>query len=214
METIPRKIVADRGTENVKVAIMQRFLRRNNTDSMAGEQSFTYGRSVANQRIEAFWSQLRRQCTGWWMEFFKEMIMLDELDNTNESHIQILRFIFGPLLKKEIDDFKALWNSHYIRKTSTTDPALRPNGRPDMLYFTPNIEQGVRDYKFGFDSDEYAVAVEDCCVLEPPSPYFCSDEFQLTVLNLMDRNNLTFPKNASDGKTLFLQLVDLIGDNT
>ena len=32
----PRKIVADRGTENVNIARMQRFLRRNHPDSMAG----------------------------------------------------------------------------------------------------------------------------------------------------------------------------------
>ena len=45
---IPRKIVDDRGTENVNIARMQRFLRRNHPDSMAGNGSFSFGRSVSN----------------------------------------------------------------------------------------------------------------------------------------------------------------------
>ena len=53
---VPRKIVGDRGTENVHIAAAQRFLRRNHTDSMSGFETFHYGRSVSNQRIEVFWS--------------------------------------------------------------------------------------------------------------------------------------------------------------
>ena len=40
---------ADRGTENVNIAAMQRFFRINDNDSMAGQKSFLYGRSTANQ---------------------------------------------------------------------------------------------------------------------------------------------------------------------
>ena len=64
---------ADNGTENTYVAGLQRFFRHNSTDSFAGDKSFMYGRSVSNQRIEAWWSQLRRGCTKWWMGHFKEL---------------------------------------------------------------------------------------------------------------------------------------------
>lgn len=40
---------SDRGTENTKIAFMQPFLRRHGTDSLSGEKSFRYGRSVHNQ---------------------------------------------------------------------------------------------------------------------------------------------------------------------
>jgi hypothetical protein len=49
-----RRIRADCGTENTHVAQIQRFLRRNYVDSFAKEKSFIYGKSVANQRIEAW----------------------------------------------------------------------------------------------------------------------------------------------------------------
>ena len=45
----PAIIRADRGTENVHVARIQRHLRRNGEDSFAGEKSYMYGRSTANQ---------------------------------------------------------------------------------------------------------------------------------------------------------------------
>ena len=68
-----RIVRADNGTENTYVAGLQRFFRHNSTDSFAGDKSFMYGRSVSNQRIEAWRSQLRRGCTNWWMGHFKEL---------------------------------------------------------------------------------------------------------------------------------------------
>lgn len=57
---VPRIIRADNGTENCTIAGLQRFFRTDHTDAFAGEKSFMYGRSVTNQRIEAWWSFLRR----------------------------------------------------------------------------------------------------------------------------------------------------------
>ena len=56
----PRIIRCDKGTENATLALLQPFFRYNDTDSMAGLNSFRYGRSVSNQRIEA-WRTLKRQ---------------------------------------------------------------------------------------------------------------------------------------------------------
>ena len=55
---LPRIIRADAGTENVNVSGIQRFLRRNDSDSFKGEKSFMYRKSTSNQRIEAWWSFL------------------------------------------------------------------------------------------------------------------------------------------------------------
>lgn len=63
---VPRIVRGDGGTVNVNVAAMQCFFfRKEGTDSMAGEKSFLYGRSVSNQRIEARWSFLRKNETDW-----------------------------------------------------------------------------------------------------------------------------------------------------
>ena len=68
-----RRIRADFGTENTHVAQIQRFLRRNNVDSFAKEKSFVYGKSVANQRIESWWSFQRRWGINWWINYFKDL---------------------------------------------------------------------------------------------------------------------------------------------
>ena len=51
--SFPRVVRGDCGAENIHIAAVQRFLRRNCQDNLAREKSFLYGKSVANQRIEA-----------------------------------------------------------------------------------------------------------------------------------------------------------------
>ena len=46
MKGVPRKIVADRGTENVFIAGFQRFFRRNHENDLAGHSSFLFGKST------------------------------------------------------------------------------------------------------------------------------------------------------------------------
>jgi hypothetical protein len=69
----PRIVRADKGTENGVVCEFQRFLRQNGGDPFAGERSFIYGRSTCNQRIESWWSLLRKECTDFWISFFHTM---------------------------------------------------------------------------------------------------------------------------------------------
>ncbi len=69
----PERLRADLGTENGHVKAMQVFLRRNHTDSYAGEKSFMYGCSTANQRIEAWWGILRKQSGQLWMDIFQTL---------------------------------------------------------------------------------------------------------------------------------------------
>ena len=89
---VPRILRTDCGTENTNLSFIQPYLRHLHTDCFAGIESFRYGQSVANQvrhnviltvicyeqittvfeqRIEAWWSLLKRLCTMWWQEFFK-----------------------------------------------------------------------------------------------------------------------------------------------
>ena len=70
----PKKINGDRGTENLYIAAFQTYFRRDNIYELAAENSFLYGKSVSNQRIEAYQSQLRKCSTNWWMNFFKDRI--------------------------------------------------------------------------------------------------------------------------------------------
>ena len=69
-EGCPRRVRADMGTENGHVEQVQKFLRRNGEDNMAGQKSFLYGTSINNQRIEAWWCLLRKQCVQYWLDVF------------------------------------------------------------------------------------------------------------------------------------------------
>lgn len=51
---VPRILRTDNGTENVNLTAIQRFFRREALDAFAGEKSFMYGKSVSNERIEAW----------------------------------------------------------------------------------------------------------------------------------------------------------------
>ena len=61
----PTRMRGDMGTENGHVAQMQNF--------MSGKESFIYGRSTSNQRIEMFWSFLRKQCCQFWIDMLSSL---------------------------------------------------------------------------------------------------------------------------------------------
>ena len=68
------------GSENAHIAFLQPFLRHNVSDCFGGEHSFRYGKSVSNQvtgsllssvqRIEVWWSHLKRSFTTWGIDLF------------------------------------------------------------------------------------------------------------------------------------------------
>ena len=64
---------SDRGSENVILTVIQQNFQHNDTDQFASRNSFRYDTLTINQRIEAWWSQLRRHRANWWVNFFKDM---------------------------------------------------------------------------------------------------------------------------------------------
>lgn len=47
-----------------------------------------------------------------------------------------LRYVYGPLIEKALDDFKRRWNAHTIRPNCV---AGCPSGVPDDLYHLPQL---------------------------------------------------------------------------
>ena len=94
LNLIPRVARGGLGTENVVVRGIQRFFRRNHTNSRSREKSFSYGHSTANQRIQSWWSQLFKSMTSWWITFFKDMVVNGLFDISLNLHLQCLRFCF------------------------------------------------------------------------------------------------------------------------
>lgn len=69
----PNVVRADLGTVNSRIKRMQPFLRRRGVDAFAGQRSFIQGTSHHNQRIESWWSFLRKHCSQYWMNVFSEL---------------------------------------------------------------------------------------------------------------------------------------------
>ena len=51
-------------------------------------------------------------------------------------HRHSLAYIYGPLLRKALDEFKDKWNTHSIRRNKK---AGCPSGVPDDLYKLPQL---------------------------------------------------------------------------
>lgn len=199
----PRICRGDAGTENVNIAAMQRFFRRNAADAFRGDKSFLYGKSVSNQRIEGWWAFLRKSESDWWISFFKDLRDGGLLNDDNYIQMQCLKFCFMPVLRAELQRVAQHWNLHKIRPSKTEDS---PAGRPDVLYFIPEAD-GRASYLNEGPEEEVEVAMDVCC--EEPEDDI-SDSFRELARILMNENDLRMPTNALEAENLYCELLCLI----
>lgn len=147
---VPTIVRTDRGTENVQVAALQIALRYNHDDEFSGYKSYILGKSTRNQRVEAFWNQVKRLATAYYMELFKKMVFENHLDVNNKIHIQILQYCFGPLIRADLERARKEWNSHRIRKQKGRGI---DGGVPNILYSLPENLNAV-DHKKPVDLED------------------------------------------------------------
>ena len=198
----PHKVVADRGTENIYIAASQRFFRQS-------EGSFIYGRSISNQRIESWWSMLRRSCTNWWINFFRDIVELGIYDLTDNIHVECAKFCFGVLIQNDLDKIRESWNHHRIRRSANTNNLYRPSGIPSVMYTTPSTLGNVDDHKHPVVQHEIEAVHDVCCtVLE--NNYFCSEQFYILGNIIMSENNLEDPNTPDEALLLFNNLNILV----
>jgi transposase len=200
----PQIIRSDKGTENTNIAAVQRFFRRAHHDEFAGNRSFVYGKSVSNQRIEAWWSFLRRECADWWINYFKNARERGIYNDGNNIHVECLKFCFSDLIQKELYRVARLWNLHKIRPSTNADS---PHGRPDTMYYMP-MATATRDYGSRVSEEDIEVAIEMCAVQRPISG--CSREFNQLAEIIMEENGLVQPNNKDEAEQLYLILLRLI----
>ena len=126
-----------------------------------------YSSSVANIRIENWWSHNRKGYTGWLINVFKDMVATDEFNLGNTLHMELAWYTVSPLLQYELDQVKLQWNTHYIRRTRhDTIP-----GRTDELFFLPELSarqnQGtnINDSEIDSACSEKGNLMEDATVI-------------------------------------------------
>ena len=114
----PNTLRMDLGTENVYCEELQVFFTKNSN-------SFLYAASIRNQRIEAFWSRLKKFNLSWWIDFFSDLIKSRVFNPGCQFHREALRFSFLLVIKAQLNDFVRIWNIREIKKSSTS-----PGGVP------------------------------------------------------------------------------------
>ncbi|XP_014675079.1 PREDICTED: uncharacterized protein LOC106815162 [Priapulus caudatus] len=194
----PILLRTDCGTENGTMASMQAYFRQYQEDRFAGENAHRYGTSPANQRIECWWSFLRRGRSSWWIDLFKSLVLNGEVELGSELQRECLWFCYNRLIQDDLDHVKLHWNTHRIRPSRHgTVPGI-----PDVLYFLPQ-QQGVNDCK---------VHVKKCHMLEMENNLEASSETELSTYQeyfhyIIDNENLPYPKDTGDAYRLFEKLV-------
>ena len=96
------------------VAGIRKYFRKDGEDDIAGINSFKFGLSTRNQRIEAWWSKLRRARFNWWINFFKDLCETGNFNLSKPFHLEVMRFCFIGLIQTELDEVKDMWNNHKI----------------------------------------------------------------------------------------------------
>lgn len=202
-KTQPMLVRCDRGTENIHAEKIQKFMRRFDDDPFAGVNSFMYGRSTANQRIEAWWSMFRRQCSNFWINLFKDMQTAGLIDVEDPVHIECLRFCFLGLIQRDVDRMKNEWNTHHIQ-TKRHLHGIR--GKPDKMFYLPE-EYNTQSYGKINRHDELQEIEQE---LE-------SDEGDADVINLNIVRIATIllpdwetPENVEEAQNLYCLLIQRI----
>ena len=198
LRTVPSVLRCDRGSENVHLARIQPFLRQSHEDCFCGDESFMYGRSTGNQRIESWWCILRKQGMNFWINLFKDMISLGLLDTGNILHIHSMRFCFMHLISSDLAQIATEWNHHKIESRKNDEG---PSGKPDVMYYAPQKYDTV-SYGFLYNNDD---VVQTLGAIESDCEY--PEDYNQTFLTLI---NELFPE-WSDPKNVD-QALDMYGN--
>jgi len=190
----PLNVRTDCGTENGLMATMQCTFRED-------IHAHKYGSSPANQRIEGWWSYLKRNRSSWWIDFFRNLMEQDIFNPGNELQMKCLWFCFAPLLQDDLDNIKDHWNTHLIRgsKHGTV------SGRPNELYFLPELHGGEEDLLQPLSADQVQSMGENLTYVEEKS--LQQEYFEYVLTN----TQLNMPINCEEGLDLYKQLLSIAG---
>ena len=192
----PKLLVTDPGTENVEIANLQCYLRSSGTDDLTGEKAHHYVASTGNQRIECWWSSLRRGRTSWWINFFKDLSDRGIYISGNTYHNECLWFCFNEILQKDLDFFRIHWNTHYIRQSRHDSIG----GKPDELFFLPE--------HFGGEDQIQPVTDEQMAVVASLCEEPIVDNDYLSYFNyIIETQQLAKPITWRESEDLFKHLV-------
>lgn len=154
-----------------------------------------YGRSTANQRIEALWSIVKPSVITDWSEFFTSLVASTTISEGDEVHSAVLRFCFMDLIRHTLVEFKTYWNTHNVVKSSSS-----PGGIPDLLFYSTN---------------SLMMKPADPSIHNAQNVYKCptvtgSEDMDGYLTYLVAHEGLTMPKTKEQAVLLFETLCHLV----
>ena len=171
---VPRLLRMDLGTENVYCEELQVFFIKKS-------DSFLYAASTHNQRIETFWSRLKKFKLSWWIDFFDDMIRSRIHKPACPLHKEVLIFSFMPVIQSQLNECVRIWNTRRIRQS-----AKAPGGIPEILFNVPSSagfrNRGKRSRytsTFHTKSQKFPKRTTNVC-----SSLACKSDFQIMFLQI------------------------------
>ena len=160
---------------------------------------FLFGKSIVNQRIEAWWSHLRKVFLQRWNNCLKDLIEEGLFDPSDEVDQECLRFSFYGILQDELDEIMKAWNQHRIRRTRTCEGS---NGVPDVIYFLPN-RYGKENRRDEIEDADLLVSRE--FISEPPY-HGCSNEFAELACIIINELQVDIAKRQGKCRTALFSI--------
>lgn len=191
-KTVPKMLRMDLGTENIYCQDIQVFLTRN-------QESFRYGSSTRNQRIEAFWSRLKRFSLSWWISFFKEMEKIGLYKEEYETHVETLMYVFLPLLQKELSEFSLIWNQRHVRQSASA-----PGGKPNVLFVAPECI-GYEDQGIRVSDEDINITKETVGIRRIPT--WKNYELHELLEHYSQLHNIDIPTSGEEGLDIYVVLL-------
>lgn len=189
----PSRVRGDHGTENGHVAAFQNFLSERDT--------FIYGPSTGNQRIESFWNILRRQCCQVWIEKLGSLVD-DGLFNGGLLDKSLIQYCCMSVLQKDLDNVMTTWNIHPIRPTKNQNC---PHGKPMVMYMLPGTYE-TRSYRIEVDQHKIDVCKRECIFRKEK---YCDEDIWELCEIYMTENALPSPTCLNSTIALYKTLRDL-----
>ena len=151
-KVVPNLIRMDRGSENIFCDDLQVFFTGYQT-------SVQYAASTRNQRIEAYWSRLKKFRLSWWISLFKDMEKKRLYKSDLDTHVEVLIYTFLPIIQREFNEFSRTWNSRHVRQSASA-----PGGKPDILFSIPEsvgfCKQGVEVERTDIAIAEHTIGID------------------------------------------------------
>lgn len=203
MGFLPSAIRSDRGTENCIIEGLQQVLRFHHDDNLAGLRSFIKGKSTSNQRIECYWGSMRQLGVDFWISFFKDLRDNFVFDSSNQTHVECLRFCFGPLINYELQMIRTEWNRHRIRRQKNCE--LR-TGSPNHLFYCAS-SFGANDYKKPVNIENIDILLEKYA----SEPQLVNPNFSNMTKNLIP--NVQVPISPDEALSLYHLILESTGND-